>query len=100
MSESPALHLNCSQGLFQGILMDAEDIPELKIDEAGLVLTMLASFLNLNEASPECARAGKETKRAGSIIRSAVKDMGLLDLVRAKFEEKYEAKNYSELGGC
>ena len=102
MSESPALHMNCTQGLFQAILMDAEDIPELSLEEAAEVLTMLASFLNLNDAKPETTQAmGKELMRAGNVIKSAVKDMGLLYLIKEKFEKKFAAKTgYGEWSEC
>ena len=92
MSESPILQLNCTQGLFQGVLLDADKVPELKVDEAGAILTMMASFLNLSDAEPKLHRAGQETRRAGRIMQAAVRDMGLLSLIRERFEEKFEAQ--------
>ena len=96
MSESPILQLNCTQGLFQGVLLDADKVPELKVDEAGAILTMMASFLNLSDAGPRLHQAGKETRRAGRIMQAAVRDMGLLSLIRERFEEKFEAQVHRE----
>ena len=99
MSESPILQLNSTEGLFQAILLDAEKIPKLSTEEAGEFLTMIASFLNLNDVSPgQPELSGKQTHRVGQLMKAAVHDMGLQKAIREKFEAKFEAQRRYESG--
>ena len=96
MSESPILHLNSIEGLFEGILLDAEKIPKLRIEEAGDVLTMVASFLNLHDVRPGLPEGGKQMRRVGRIMQEAVQDMGLQQAIRERFEAKIEKRLWRE----
>ena len=99
MSESPILQLNSTVGLFQAIILDAEKIPELSTEEAGEFLTMIASFLNLNDVSPgQPELHGKQTRKVGELMKAAVKDRGLQKAIREKFEAKLEAQRRYESG--
>ena len=92
LSESPILHMNSIEGYFQGILLDAAHIPKLEIGEAGELLTMLASFLELNAVRP----GGKQLGRVGMIMEEAVKNMDLQKMIREKFEAKIEQQQTKE----
>ena len=80
-------------GFFQGILLDAARIPTLSIDEVGEILTMIASFLNLNDVRPE---GGKAMHKVGTLMKEAVKDMDLQTKIREKFEAKIEQQQAKE----
>ena len=84
--------MNSTEGLFQGVLMDATQIPILETGEAGEILTMLASFLNLSEVRP----GGQKMSLVGKIMGDAVKNMDLQTKIREKYEAKIEQQTTRE----
>ena len=92
LSETPILHMSSAEGFFQGVLMDAKQIPVLEVDEAMEILIMAASFLELSNLRP----VGKALRKVEGAMADAVKNMNLQEKIRAKYKAKIEQQEKRE----